>query len=270
MTLEDKRREVAKIEEMEYPLWDIPTNREEIRQISEYAMDLMFKGEHPLRPDITEFGVWEAVPKITMMTLQEIFSYLSNHRSTDVSEVYVKFGNQFNFGVSFMKVASAENDNTFNPNITLLHEMEYHTPESEYDDLVPADVAKILIDEGAEYLPIQFFDERETLKKMTKNLISALPNHVGKLEEECGIVIFDWTLPLTITMAFFRAAKHYLIEHKNDGPFGIELKLGRVIEFGISMNGEPEDDDYDIFVVPGQSFKVEAKQNEQGENGTNR
>ena len=267
MTLEEKKLAVEKERRVQHPLWNYPDNRKELRTIGERAMDLLYRGDNPLRPDVVNMGVWEAIPIITLNVLQSAVNYLVAHRSTDVSEVYLTFGKLFQIGIEYMVVQSAENANTFNPKIKVLDELRYDMKDVPYDDDIPVDIGQTLRDEKSEYLPVQFFEERETMYEIVKDLISYPNGRTGTLASDYGIVTYDWTLLYSIVVVFFRAAKEFLIEHKDDDGFGIELKLGRIIDFGISKNGDDEDDDYDLYVSPGQDFKVSQKHNGEGDKG---
>ena len=267
MTLEEKTQEVERERNMIYPLWNFPDNRKELRLIGERAMNLLYEGEEALRPDVSNIGFWEVIPIVTLEVLSSTVDYLVSHRSVDVSEVYLTFGKLFEIGIEYMVIRSAENANTFNPKIKVLDELRYDMKDVPYDDLIPVDIGQTLRDEKSEFLPIQFFEERETLYEIVKDLISYPNGKTGKLASEHGIVLYDWTLLYSIVVAFFRAAKEFLLEHKDDGGFGVELKLGRIIDFGISKNGDDGDDDYDIYVTPGQDFKVSQKHNAEGDRG---
>lgn len=267
MTLEDKMKEVERETNMKYPLWDFPDNRKELRLIGERAMQILYEGEDALRPDITNIGIWEVIPIVTLEVLQATVNYLVSHRSVDVSEVYLTFGKLFEIGIEYMVIRTAENSNTFNPKIKVLDELRYEMKDVPYDDVVPVDIGNTLREEKAEYLPVQFFEERETLYEIVKDLISYPNGREGSLAVNHGIVLYDWTLLYSIVVAFFRAAKEFLLAHKDDGGFGVELKLGRIIDFGISKNGDDGDDDYDIFVSPGKDFKVIQKSNIEGDKG---
>ncbi|MCM1219127.1 MAG: hypothetical protein NC548_31990 [Lachnospiraceae bacterium] len=266
-TLQQKTQEVERERERRYPLWDYPDNRAEIRKISERAMELLYTGKDPLRPDVENIGFWDVIPAVTVEVLQSLVNYLIAHKSVDVSEVSFKFGKLFEIGIQYMVIREAENANTFNPKIKVLDELRFDMADIPYDDAVPADIGETLREEKSEYLPIQFFEERETLYEIVKGLISHPNGQDGQLMMKYGITLLDWTLLYSIVVAFFRAGKEFLIEHKDDEGVGVVLKIGRLIDFGISKNGPDDDPDYDIFVEAGQVFKVDQKDNEGGDRG---
>lgn len=266
-TLEEKTAEAERERAVRYPLWDLPNNRKELREISEQAMKLLTEGDHALRPDMLPISMWEVVPRITMEVLQAIVNYLVAHRSVDVSEVYLTFGKLFDIGIEFIVMNNSENPTSFNPKIHVLSELSYEMKDVPYDDLVSVEDGQILREENSEWLPIQFFEERETLYEIVKGLISFPNGRDGVLATKYGITLFDWTILYSVTLAFFRAMKQYLIDHKDDQEVGLEFDLGRIIKFGIAKNGDDDDDDYDIFIIPGQEFKVAQKHNAEGDKG---
>ena len=268
-TLEEKKAEMDRLRAQRTPFWDMPESKKELRAISERAMEILYKGDDALRPDIKNPGCWELIPRIVCETFKEAFNYLVQYRSTQNNDVYLKIGNLMEIGIEYMLIPSAEKPASFNPYIRPLDELNYSKRNEPYDDLVPADLGATLRAERSEHLPISFFDSRDVLYEVTKDLISTPNGKSGRLATEFGMVIFDWTLIWSCVLAFFRSMKEYVIKNKDANPeaYGIELKLGRVIEFGISCNGEPEDDDYDIFVSPGQDFKVITKHDTESEKG---
>lgn len=266
-TLEKKTAEAEKQRAVRYPLWDLPNNRKELREISERAAKILTEGENALRPEIEPVSMWEIFPRVTMEVLQAVVNYLVAHRSVDVSEVYLTFGKLFEIGIEFMVMQASENPNSFNPKIVVLDELKYEMKDVPYDDLVSVEDGQVLRDENSEGLPIQFFNERQTLYEIVKGLISYPNGREGLLMTKYGIAIFDWTLLYSIVVAFFRSMKEYLLDHKDDQEVGLEFDLGRIIKFGISRNGDDDDDDYDIFIIPGQEFKVAQKHNAEGDKG---
>lgn len=247
-TLDDKI-ENAKIEkELRYPLMRVKDNLTEIRLIGEAAQDYIVK----LNPEIKRPGRWEAIPQITMDFLEAVFKYLGERKRTDVSEVYLDLGNIMRASIEYaITETNGDGKNgTLNPKIVVGSDMKLET--SEYDDDLTFDQAEILVADGCENLPIQFFDNRKVIKEISIGLLS-------KLMTNSGIKITDrsWTLVPCAFVAFFRCAKKWLIDHKDDGPCGIEINVGGTVFIGIAKEGSDDDLDYYLYITPGQVFKCD-------------
>ena len=248
MTELDKKIEDATIEKaMRYPLMRIKDNLTEIRKISEMAQDYIVK----MNPEIYRPGRWEAIPQITIDFLTEVFKYLGDRKRTDVAEVYLNIGDIMRVSIEYTATEGADKEGTLNPKISIGPDMDINTRE--YDDSLTIDQAEILKADECENLPVQFFEDRKVIKEISMSL-------KPKLYTNYGIKISDrsWTVIPSSVVAFFRCAKAWLLEHKDDGPCGVEINLGNTVYIGVQKEGlEDEDPEYFVYITPGQVFKLD-------------
>ena len=269
-SLEEQRADVERERNSTFPMWDKPDNRKELKEIATRALDIVAGGTDPLRPDIPRenAGTPESLLAIVHELIEEMMNYLISHRSAKVREVSIKVGNLFEMGIEYMVFKDAEKQATFNPVIRVLDELRYDMKDVPYNDVVTAEEGNILRSENAEYLPIQFFEDRKTFKTIGKRLVCTSNDRLdGILARKYAIELWDWTLPYSFMVAFFRATKEYLLKHKDDDWFGITLKVGQLMDIGIAKNGEDDEDDCDIFIQPGQKFKLDQKHDEEADKG---
>ena len=242
----DKKIEDATVEKaLRYPLVKVKENLTEIRLISEAAQDYITK----MDPDIIRPSRWEVIPQITIDFLKAIFQYLGERKRTDVAEVYINIGNIMRVSIEYAGTM-ADKEGTLNPKISIGSDMDINTVE--YDDTITFEQSEILKVDDCEHLPIQFFDDRKVIKEIAMSMKS-------KLYTNSGIKITDksWAMIPCALVSFFRCAKTWLIEHKDDGPCGMEINLGNCVTIGVQKEGLDDDDvEYFIYITPGQTFKL--------------
>lgn len=257
MTELDKKIEDASIEKaLRYPLMKIKDNLKEIRTIGEMAQDYIVK----MDPEIMRPGRWEVIPQITIDFLMAVFKYIGDRKSTEVSEVYLNIGDIMRVAIEYA-ATDGDKEGTLNPLITIGSDMDINT--TEYDDTITFDQAEILRVDECEHLPIQFFDDRKVIKEICMEM-------KPKLYTNYGIRITDksWAIIPTCVVAFFRCAKSWLLEHKDDGPCGIDINLGNTVFIGVQKEGDDDEPEYYTYITPGQNFKLDfAKGDAQTELG---
>lgn len=242
----DKRIEDATVEKaLRYPLIGIRDNLTELRLIGESAQDYITT----LNPDLIRPGRWEVIPQIAMDFLKEVYRYLGERKRTDVSEVYLDLGDIMRVSIEYTATAKADKEGTLNPKIVVGNDMLLET--TEYNDDITFEQAEILRADECAGLPAQFFENRKVIKDIA---MAVKP----KLMTQYGIKISDssWTAIPCAFVAFFRCAKKWLTEHKDDGPRGVDINVGNIVSIGIEKEGlEGEEPDYFLFITPGQVFK---------------
>ena len=251
MTLDEKIAEVQRDEAVRYQVVDIVTNRKEIREISERALEIL--GE--LRPDVGRMP-WDALASIAIlfvdMGIREV------HRMKKElpvgTDAELPLGRVMTLRIEYTATLNADKVGTLNPAILVGPDFRYDTKDTPYDDAVSVDMQATLNAEGCPKLLPQFFDQRDVI-------IGDTDHGLGYKIKEAAfdrlhIVIEDLTLPSTIFVAFFRAAKEYLIQNKDMEEVGININLAEFLDFGISKEGPDDDIEYTIYLTPGQQFKL--------------
>lgn len=242
MAIEELEKRIEK-EEMErrkrYPLLDVVTNRAEIREISEDTLKYMSE----LYPEIESMPahLWEVVPRITIEMLKEVFNYLSGMKSTDNGEVSYTLGNFLKIGIEYGTTEDADKDGTFNPVISVLSEMAYDNNVDTNNKL-------------SHEIPI--FTDTTTLQDICTKVTNTL-------KTKYGIVITQWTAVQDIFAAFMRIARQYLIKHRDDTEYGVEINLADVVDMSIERYTGDNGDEYCIQIAPGQIAKLQFSKNDE-------
>lgn len=248
-TLDEAIKETEIERAQRYPLLDISTNVNELSEIAEEAAKYVVE----MNDELAKPEPWEFVVQSVMQVLTATFKYLDQRKSTDFSEVYIDLGKLFRVAISYGVTKNADKNATFNPVINVGQEMAYASKDAGYNDLMTADMAKELEDLGLKYLHPMFFDNKEQMKEIFEKA-------ANNLASKYGIKIPESEALSYIFVAFFRKAKEYFINHKDEDE--VEIKLGRLITMGIDKEA---DGDYFIYVTPGQEFKMA---NAKGDNKT--
>lgn len=256
-SLEEKIKQSAIERNKKYPLLDISDNRKEIREIAQATQNYMIE----LNPDLKRIKIWEAIPRIVIEFIRASFTKLSKSDALKDGESSVVIGDLMELGVQYMSTADGEKAGNLTPVIRCRSEFKYENAALPYNDEVPVDVASVMEEEKCPGLPIQFFDDRKTIKEISEIATKELENY--------GIFVMDewWVIPLTV-IAFFRKTKEYLIEHKDDGEIGVEINFAELIKITITKEGGMEEGDpvdYVLSITPNQIFK---KDNAKGDDIT--
>lgn len=255
MTELDQKIEKATVEKaMRYPLVGIKDNLAEIREIGQMAQDYFTE----LDPEVLRPSRWEIIPQITIDFLDSVFKYLGDKKRTDVAEIYLRLGDIMTPAIEYATTKGADKDGTLNPKITIGPDMAFD--KTDYDDSITMEQAQILEADGCNHLPIQFFEDREVIKEICLEL-------KPKLYSRYGIKLMqNWALIPLAFVAFFRCAKKWLINHKDDGECGVEINIGDYVFMGIQKEGDDDDVEYIMYITPGQKFKLDyAKGDEKTE-----
>jgi hypothetical protein len=227
-----------------YPLLDIVSNRTEIRTISEHALEYAAE----LYPELEAFkqsNYWEIIPRVTMELLKEVFRKLSDQRTTETGEVSYELGDFLKIGIEYGTTQDADKDGTFNPVISVKEEMKYDN-ETDTNNKLRTNV------------PV--FDDINTLQELCGNVTKTLL-------DKYNIMINQWNAVLQLFVAFMRTTRDYLIKHRDDTDFGVEINLADVIDMSIEKYIGDSGDEYVIQIAPGQIAKLEfSKSDEKTEN----
>lgn len=230
---------------LRYPLMRYKDSLKEIREISERAQDYIVE----LDPEVIRPNRWEVIPQITFDFFEGVLHYLGERKTTDAAEVYLPIGNLMTVFIEFAKTPEANKEGTLNPKVTIGSDLKLET--TSYDDDVSVDQMEMMRANNCTHLPVQFFDDMKVMEEICKSVKSKIASNSGiKLGE-------GWDLIPLCVVAFMRSAKEWLIAHKDDGPCGVELKLGEYLIFGIVKEGPDDDIEYYTFISPGQSFKLD-------------
>ena len=117
-------------------------------------------------------------------------------------------------------------------------------------------MAKELEESGMKYLHPMFYDVRKEMHEICETT-------KANIQARYQINVMESDSLSYVLVAFFRKAKEWLIEHKDDGEgYGAEFSLGRLIEMGIEKH---KDDSYFIYIAPSPEFKMD---NAKGDNIT--
>lgn len=244
-TLDEQTEKVSAEKALRYPLMKIKDSLKEIREISEKAQDYITV----LDPEVIRPNRWEVIPQLTFYFIEGILKYLDERKSTDVAEVYLHIGNLMTVSIEYAETPGANKEGTLNPKVIIGSDLRMETKE--YDDDISIDQMEILKANNGEHLPIQFFDNMKVIEEVC-SLIKP------RIYPETGIKLGNaWGLIPLCSVAFLRCAKDWLIKHKDDGPCGVDLKLGELLMFGIVKEGPDDDVEYYTYISPGQSFKLD-------------
>ena len=232
-----------------FPLLDITDNREQICKISMATQDYMIE----LNPDMKKLKIWEAIPRIVIEFINASFTQLQKEDITKTGVTSAVIGDIMEIGLEYMETTDADKDGNITPRIKCRSEWKYENALLPYVDDIPIDMAKIMQDEKCEGLPVQFFENREQIEKISK-LAAAV------LRDPYGIMVMDsdWFLIPFTFMAFMRKAKEFLIEHKDDEGIGVNINFADLINLGITKEGGIEEGDpvdYILYITPQQIFK---------------
>lgn len=259
--LEQKIQQAGIERERRYPLLAIVDNRKEIREISIATQDYMIE----LNPDVKRIKIWEAVPRIVIEFILASFTKLSKSDAMKNGESSIIIGDIMELGVDGLLTNDADKDGNLTPLVRCRSEFKYENISLPYNDDMTIDQLNILQEEKCEGLPVQFFENREEIKEVTRIAMNPLKNNYGIIMGE-----EDWfIIPLTV-VAFFRKTRDYLVEHKDDSEVGLEINFANLIKMGIAKEGGIEEGDpvdYVLYITPEQVFK---KDNAKGDDVTER
>lgn len=243
-TLEEATKEANIDRAQRFPLLDINTNVEEIREIAQRAMPYV----REMCSDLMEPSPWEFCTQIVMQMLRSTFGYLNQRKSTEFKEVYINLGTLMKVSICYGETKSGDKVGTFNPSIEVGHDLAYEFREEPYNDAMSNDMAGQLEEIGMTYLHPMFYDVREEMKKICE---TAAANIMARY----GIKVTESESLSYVLVAFFRKAKEWLLEHKDDNDgYGAEFELGRLITMGIEKHA---DGSYFIYIAPSPEFKMD-------------
>lgn len=231
------------------PLLNFSENVAEIREICLAAAPYVKQ----MNNELLEPEPWEVLVQGVIQVLKETFKFLNENKSPDIGEVFIEYGSIMKIAISSAVTKTADKVGTFNPCIYVGQDLAFGF--SDYNDLMTSDMAATLKDEGIEYMHPMFYEQREQMKEICKRAASVLA-------ADFGIEMFDYESLTYFIVAFFRKAKEFLTEHKDDG---MSFYVGRLIKMGIEKH---KDGTYFIFVTPAQEFKMENAKGDGGVNGT--
>ena len=250
MTELEQKVQQANIEnQRRYPMLAIVDNRKEIREISQATQDYLVE----MNPDMKRVKLWEVIPRIVMEFINASFKKLSKDDAAKKGSSSVIVGDIMELGVDGIRTKDGDKDGNLTPFIKCRSEFKYENINLPYMDEVPIDDAKIMREEKCEGLPIQFFEERETIKEIANDARIVLSDNYGvtMLED-------DWFMIPLVVLAFFRQVRKYLVDHKDDDEIGIDINFAELIKIGITKEGGLEEGDpvdYVLYITPNQIFK---------------
>lgn len=233
-----------------YPLLPIVDNRKEIRDISMATQDYL----EELNPDLKRIKIWESIPRIVIEFITAAISSLDKSDAINNGESTIVIGDIMEIGVDGLLTTDGDKDGNITPLIICRSEFKYENISLPYRDEISADDAKILREEHCEGLPVQFFDDREIIKKISKEAIKVLAGNYGIMFGEEN----DWYIVPLIVVAFFRKTRDFLVEHKDDGENGIEINFADLLKIGITKEGgfdENDPVDYALYISSERVFK---------------
>lgn len=244
MAIENLAEEVERAEKeraKRYPLLDVVNNLEDLRRISEDTVK--YAGE--MYPDLGEAldGLWEVVIRTSLEFSKSVFKILEKEKSTKASMVSVEIDNFMRFGIEYGTTEDGDKDATFNPIVTILGDMVY-------DNDNPEETEKVV--QVAQYLG----ENDNTIETICKDTQTTM-------QTKYGVIIEDWRNILRIFIAFAVQTRAYLIDHKDDNDYGMDINFGNVLDIGIERYGlEDEKIQYCIQFAPHQIPKLENAKND--------
>lgn len=256
--LEQKVKQSRIERERKYPMLDITDNRKEIREIAEATQDYMVQ----LNPDVVRLKIWESIPRITMEFILAAFTKLDKAEAKKEGETSVVIGDLMEVGVQHLTTTDADKQGSLNPVIRCRSEFKWENVSLPYHDEVPVDIANVLRDENCEGLLVQFYDNRAEIKEISDLAIRNLINYGIQFGAN------DWWIVPLVVVSFFRKTRDWLVEHKDDGELGVEIRFADIMKIGVRKEGGMEEDDpvdYILYIAPDQIFK---KDNAKGDETT--
>lgn len=249
MAIEELNKKIEK-EDLErrkrYPLLDIVNNREEIRIISEDSLKYCAQ-VYPELEELYKRNLWEIVPRIAIELLKEVFSFVAGKKSKESGEISYDLGDFIKIGIEYGTTDDAEKEGTFNPVISVKSEMCY-------DNVV--DVNNKISYEKAD------FGDSVTLQEICGKVTDTMLTKFGVKVSHNSVV-------LNLFASFMRCTKQYLIKHRDDTEYGVEINLADVVDMSIEKYIGDSGDEYCIQIAPGQIAKLQfAKNDDVTENGS--
>lgn len=243
------------------PIFDVTNNREEIRTI---AMNTIAYAKK-LYPSMASISskIWEIVPRSVVTVMEEYIKYLDQKKSGKKS-ISCKIGEFMTLSIESAILDNSEKAGTLNPMIEVGPELTYYNDDPKKNKLPST--------------PPVLEPEDQTL---FDRICLDARNRMGK---EYGIQFEEYQAVGYVFLAFMRQVKQYLIEHKDDEDYGIDLFIGTVMDIGIerylrddnptydivaNRNVKHEDVNYHIQVSGAQSFKIAAKDDDKTEEHAN-
>lgn len=243
-TLDEAIKEANVDRARRFPLLDINTNVEELREIAQRAMPYV----REMCPDLMEPAPWEFTVRIVMEMLRSTFGYLNKRKSTEFKEVYINMGTLMKVSICYAETPSGDKVGTFNPAVEVGKDLNYDFREEPYNDVMSNDMAQELESAGMKYLHPMFYDVRKEMHEICETTKTNLAARTGAKVSESDSLSY-------VLVAFFRKAKEWLIEHKDDNEgYGTQFALGRLIDMGIEKHA---DGTYFIYVTPSPEFKMD-------------
>lgn len=250
-TLDEMISSANKVDVERKPLLNFSANVDELREICLQAAPYVKE----MNDELMEPDPWELVIQGVIMVLKETFAFLNENKSTEFHEIFINYGSLMKVAVSYAETKTASKVGTFNPCIYVGKDLDYNVRE--YNDLMTADMAKTLKDEGIPYMHPMFFEQREQIKEICSRAAK-------NITADFGIKMFNSESLSYFVVAFFRKAKEWLIEHETGDP---SFYIGRLVKMGIETH---KDGTHFIYVSPAQQFKMEYSKGDGGANGTER
>ena len=241
MAIEELSSKLEK-EELEkrkrYPLLDIVNNREELADICnntiEYCRE-MYKNLEQLP------NVWELLCRISIETTMQYYKLIDSKKEKG-KNVYIKIGEFMTIGIEYGET-NADKLGTFNPIITIGPELMYYNDDPDKNQL-------------SKVPPVFTTEEQEQFDFVAKNTQNSLKNY--------GIIIDSHLAIQEIYTSFLRVMRDWLIKHKDDGEYGVDIYLGTVLDIGIAKEDTDNGVEYIIQFAPGQSFKFDNAKSDDG------
>lgn len=226
--------------------WDISDSKAEIQVISESAAAMV----HEMYPELDLRACWEGIPRITLTVMTSLLNQLKSALIKTQAPVSWKFGKLMTIEIQWGEFTKSDKVGTLNPAYFVGEELSYETKDVPYNDAITASMAKDLEKMGTHYLPAQFYDDREFYKKVSDEASREL------LDWDV-VVLDDWGIPMLITEMFFRAAKKYFIDNKDQSETGCAMKFAELFEMGVDVDGPVDDPGYEIYIKGMVSSKMD-------------
>lgn len=226
--------------------WDISESKAEIQVISETAAEMV----HDAYPELDLRANWEGIPRITLTVMTSLLNQLKTALVKTQAPVSWKFGRLMTIEIQWAEFTKSDKAGSLNPAYFVGEELSYETKDVPYNDAITASMAKELEKMGTKYLPAQFYDDAEFYKKVSDEASRELL--------DWGIIVLDdWGLPLLITEMFFRAAKKYFIDNKDQSETGCSMKFAELFEMGVDIDGPVDDPGYEIYIKSERVSKMD-------------